>query len=55
MLQYDAISFEKEFPKTILGSSIANMQPKNSHLIWDSVTTLDMFVNKLNITHRSAY
>jgi len=21
MLQYDAISFEKEFPKTILGSS----------------------------------
>jgi hypothetical protein len=55
MLKYNAISFKKEFPKTILGNSIINMQPKNSHLIWDSAMTFDMFVNKLNITHRSAY
>ena len=41
VLKYDAISFEKEFPKTILGNCIVNMQPQNLHLTWTPVLILD--------------
>ena len=35
MLKYDAISFEKEFPKTILGNSIIKETPHWVQLLWE--------------------